>query len=336
MTIGRAASMLFLAALATVPAQALETDQFYAWTRPLEDATDAINLKVNAEIDAAIAEVNARRGGRDCACRVVLHAIRNRFDYVIISRPELWASQTSAIARIPVNGDEEPRYRHEYLYGATSRIDPLLWMPPAPTIEAAGVRFGTDKLGHLLSDGAWTELAYRLALRQGASEDHAMATAIRYSIETESTIWGRGSSGIFSRGDLEANYQGLLFYRGLCDGDDPQLAHGSGGWRLKRPFDLHGYVTPEWDESWQANIYTARRWAKVKPVMARHCPELLDPVVRQRREAYAARDRETATESAVAKLVGAGKLEDPSRFSIEAVCGAGPQQELTPPRFFVP
>ena len=336
MTIGRASTTLLLAILATVPAHALETDQFYAWTRPIDDATDAINLKVNAEIDAAIAAVNARRGGGDCACRVVLHAIRDRFDYVIISRPELWASQTSAIARIPVNSDEEPRYRQEYLYSATSRGDPLLWMPPAPTIEAAGVRFGTDKVGHLLSDGAWTELAYRLALRKGASEDRAMATAVGYSIETESTIWGRGSSGIFSRADLEANYQGLLFYRGLCDGGDPQLVHGPSGWRLKRPFNLRGYVTPEWDESWQANIYTARRWAKVKPVMARHCAELLDPAVRQRREAYAARDRATATESAVAKLVGARKLKDPAQFSIEAVCGTGPQQELTPPRLSVP
>jgi hypothetical protein len=335
-TIGRAATTLFLAALATGPVRALETDQFYAWTRPLEDATDAINTKVNAEIDAAIANVNARRGGKDCACRVVLHAIRDRFDYVIISRPEIWASQTSAIARIPVNGDEEPRYRREYIYGTTSRIDPLLWMPPSPTIEAAGVRFGTDKLGHLLSDGAWTELSYRLALREGASEDRAMATAIRYSIETESTIWGRGSSGIFSRADLEANYQGLLFYRGLCDGGDPQLVHGSGGWRLKRPFDLSAYVTPEWDESWQANIYTRRRWDNVKPVMAKHCPELLNSAVQRRREAYAARDRETPTEAAVAKLVAAGKLEDPWQFSIEAVCDAGPQPELTPPRASAP
>jgi len=152
-----------------------------------------------------------------------------------------------------------------------------------------------------------------------------MRRAVRFSIATERTIWGGSTSGILSLGDLEANYQGLLFYRGLCGGADPELTLSPAGWRLKRPFDLRDYVTPEWDESWQPNIFTPSRWAKVKPVMARYCGLLLDPEIQRQRAAYAARDRETPTEAMIRELVASGELPDPLQFTIEAACGLPPR-----------
>ena len=318
-----------LAAALAVPAHALETDQFYAWTRPLKDATEPFNRKINAEIASVLGRVNARRHPESCRCESVASAIRRHFDYVIIARPELWAMKTSLLDRVPANADEEPRFRRDYLFGATSPLDRVRWMPPSPTVEASGIRFGTDKLGHLLSDGALVEHVYRRALKHGASKDEALRRALRYSIGTEHTIWGQSSSGIFSLGDLEANYQGMMFYRGLCDEADPALTLTERGWRLSRPFDLAVYVTPEWDESWQPNIYGAWRWKKTKPVMLRHCAELSDPEVRRRRADYAARDRETPTEKALFGLVAAGALDDPVQYTIDAVCG-DPVRTLTP------
>jgi hypothetical protein len=308
-------------ALGSAPVQALETDQFYAWTRPLEDATDAINHRINAEIAETLARVNAERGATSCPCGKVKRAIREHFDYAIIARPELWVTKTSQVDRVPATPDEEPVFRRAFLYGGTSPLDPVLWMPPSPTIEIAGVRVGTDKLGHFFSDGAWLEASYRRALKKGAADEDALRAALRYGLATESTIWGTGTSGILSLADLEANYQGLLFYRGLCNGSDPALALTAEGWRLTRPFNLRDYVSPEWDESWQPNIYTPSRWAKVKPVMERYCALLRDPEIQRARAAYAARDRETPTEDMIRELVAAGKLADPRRFTIEAACG---------------
>jgi len=319
--IGGLASGLVAIALVAVQARALETDQFYAWTRPIQDATDAINERINNDIAAALARVNSQRDPASCPCRAAQEAIRDQFNYLIIAPPELWATKTSSVGRIPATPDEEPRFRRSYLYGETSALDRILWMPPSPTIEIAGVRTGADKLGHFFSDGAWIEGSYRHALKKGATDDEAMRQAVRFSIATERTIWGRSTSGILSLGDLEANYQGLLFYRGLCAGPDPGLTRTPAGWRLTRPFDFRDYVTPEWDESWQPNIYTPSRWAKVRPVMARYCKLLQDPEILRQRAAYAARDRETPTEAMVRELVAAGKLADPRQFTIDAACG---------------
>ena len=327
MRIGGYAAGLATIAFLTGPAEALETDQFYAWTRPLNDAAEAINQRINADIDEALARVNARHDAASCPCRTAEHAIRDHFDYAIIARPELWATKTSFLERIPATSEEEPEFRRRYLYGATSPLDPVLWMPPSPTIEIAGVRAGVDKLGHFFSDGAWAEGAYRRALSKGSSEDGAIRQAVQYDIATERTIWGRGTSGIMSLADLEANYQGLLFYRGLCGGPHPALTRTPAGWRLERPFDIREYVSPEWDESWEPNIYTRSRWAKVKPVMLRYCALLRNPEIQRQRAAYAARDRETYTETMIHGLVASGKLADPSQFTIEAVCGALPSEE---------
>jgi hypothetical protein len=102
-------------------------------------------------------------------------------------------------------------------------------MPPSPTIEIAGVRVGTDKLSHFFLGGPWLEITYRAALKRGASRDEATRRAIALGILTERTVLGASSSGIVSLGDLEANYQGFLFFRPLrrlirADADARRLA----------------------------------------------------------------------------------------------------------------
>jgi len=316
------ATGLVAVALLTERTHALETDQFYAWKRPLADATDAINEKINAEIEAALARVSARHGSPPCPCRTAYVAIREQFDYPIFGPTELWARKTSLVERVPSSPGEYDRFRRSYLYRQTSPLDTVRWMPPSPTIEIAGVRVGTDKISHFLMNGPWLDSAYRAARKRGVSEDEATRHAMALGIFTERTVLGVSSSGILSLGDLEANYRGFLFFRGLCDGPDAGLTRTADGWRLTRPFDLRDYVTPEWDESWQPNIYAPSRWTKVKPVMEGYCALLQDPEIQSARAAYAARDRETPTEVVIRELVAAGTLADPRGFTIEAVCRA--------------
>jgi hypothetical protein len=204
-------------------------------------------------------------------------------------------------------------------------------MPPSPTIEVNGVRIGTDKLSHFFSEGAWLFTSYSRYVRNGMSEEEAVKRAMNRGLVSEKTILGASSSGVLSLADIEVNQQGLSFWKGLCGGPDPDLEKGPSGWRLKRPFDLAPYVTPEWDESWQPSIYTASRWRKVKPVMERYCPLLRDPEVLARRVAYAARSGYTPSERRLHELVLAGKLEDPTPYTIEAVCGLPRRDVLAPP-----
>jgi len=146
----------------------------------------------------------------------------------------------------------------------------------------------------------------------------------------ESLILGGMVSGVQSIADVEAGFGGLHFYRDLCDADDPILKLDEEGWILSRPVDLRDYVTPRWDESFQAPVYSESRWRKVRPVLERYCERLDDPAVLAMRRRYRERDRQTVVGEMVAERVAEGKLADPIQFSIEAVCPV-PDPSLSPP-----
>ncbi len=156
-------------------------------------------------------------------CATVQKAIRRRFNYLLFLKPELWATNTSMLDRVPATPDEELSFRHAYLFGATSPLDPIRFMPPSPTIEVNGVRIGTDKLSHFFSEGAWLFISYRYYVRNGLKDDEAVQRAMNLGLVSEKTILGSSSSGVLSLADIEANQKGLDFWKGLC-----QLSSHSG------------------------------------------------------------------------------------------------------------
>lgn len=302
------------------PAAALETDQFYAWLRPMRDGTDVTNAWMRVKLEGAVNDANARDSGRKDSCDDVARRVRRSLYFFIFQEIELWATQTPLLDRVPDGMEETLAYRHRYLFATTNPFDLASWMPPSPTIEIDGVRFGTDKLSHFASVGWLYHRRFRKALDRGASAEEATREAIRFGLLSEKTIFGASSTGALSLADLEANYQGMLFYDGLCHGERPMLARGPEGWSVTRPFDLREFVTPEWDESWNPPIYRSGRWDRVREALKRHCPDLDDPRVLALHAGYRARDRVTPTEEVVRDLVGRGKLPDPAQFGIEAVC----------------
>jgi hypothetical protein len=154
------------------------------------------------------------------------------------------------------------------------------------------------------------------------SHDEAVGFSVRRGIAIETTVLGGVISGVISPADLEANYQGLSWYIDLCEGEPPLLERTEAGWRVREPFDMRPYVSPEWDESYLPNVVMKGRWVHVRPEIERHCGELDDPVVQARRQAYAARDTETYTERVLDEMVGNGALADPRDYGIERVCAA--------------
>lgn len=302
-------------------ALALETDQFYAWGRALPDSTAALNARVNADLEEVLAEL--RQSGKAPACAEVRQRIAAKFRFLIFGPVEVWASHSSLVARIPSTPQEELAYRKGSVYRRMSALDPAGWLPITPTISLNGVRVGTDKLTHFFNEGHYYFHWYEGARREDVAHDaEAVDRAIRRGIFTERTLLGKAASGVFSTADLEANYEGMEFFIGLCEGEAPQLERDATGWRLRRPFDWRDYVTPEWDESWQPSIYSRHRWREVAPELRRYCAQLDDPAVVAERAAYRERDRPTITEERMLALVHEGKLPDPAEFAIERACGA--------------
>ena len=308
---------------------ALETDQYYAWGLPLADSTDAVNARFNLELERAIATFSADRPPE--SCRKVAVAYRKRMRFLLLHEIQVWAWNSEWVDRIPNGGEEQREYRRTNLYSNHPLIDTGTWMPFTPTLEVAGVRMGTDKLAHLVSSG-WTYYkGYHRGLEKGETPEEAKRRAVNRGIVEESLILGRLASGVTAIPDLEANYAGMHFYLDLCDVEDPILKLGEDGWFISRPVDLRDYVTPRWDESYQPPIYTEGRWRKVKPVLETYCDRLADPQVVAMRRSYRERDKESLVGELVAERVAEGKLQDPSQFSIEAVCAEpDPSREPAP------
>ena len=300
-------------------APGLETDQFFAWGRHLEDMTGVLNARINLELERLVAELN--REGRARACQKVRLRFFKRHRMLFFDRFETWSVNSPLVSRSPSGAEEVREFKEKYLYGGTSPLfDTGRWMPASPTVEVAGVRFGTDKLTHLLGTAWYYHRWYRRARARGATSDAAEDRAVRLGLRHETTILGKAVSGVLSLADLEANHRGMWFYEHLCAGEDPHIAYEARTWRLRRPFDLRDYVTPEWDESYHPNIVMRRKWPKVRQRMLGYCSMLEHPRVMAMRRAYAERDKVTETEKLIDEMVAEGKLPDPSEFGIESVC----------------
>jgi len=297
---------------------ALETDQYYAWGLPLTDSTDAVNAKFNLELERAIASFPDHRPPE--SCRKIAVAYRKRMRFLLLHEIQVWAWNSKWVDRIPNGGDQQREYRRTNLYSNHPWIDTGTWMPYTSTIQVASVRFGTDKLAHLVSSG-WTYYSeYGRGLEKGETSEEAERRAVRRGILEERLILGKMASGVQSIADLEASHAGIHFYRDLCDIEDPILTLEGDGWVISRPVDLRDYVTPRWDESYQPPVYGKRRWRKVRPVLETYCDRLDDPQVVAMRRQYREQDTGSLVGELVAELVTEGKLDDPDQFGLEAVC----------------
>jgi len=306
--------------LGVAPATGLETDPYEAWGHDLRDGTEALNAKINYELQKVLDRVNGRRGIRRLTCDSVADHVTAHFRMLIFHPVEIWASKSPLIDRYPPTEEAELTSRKANILGNSGPWDIGTWLPYGPTIEVHGVRIGTDKMAHFFSGGSSYYALYRRARRQGMSAEEAERTVIDRGIFSEQTYLGYGTSGVLSPADLEANYRGMTFYLGLCDGDAPQLERVGDSYELARPFDARDYVTVDWDESYNNSGFIKRRWKKVKPRLLELCAMLDHSWVLAQRRRYRERDRETPTEARMAQLIAAGKLEDVTVYSLESTC----------------
>lgn len=299
-------------------AGALETDQYWAWGRELADSTEAVNARFNIELERAIASFPDDHAPE--SCRQIAVAYRKRMRFLLLHEIQIWAWNSQWVDRIPNGGDEQREYRRTNLYSNHPPIDTGTWMPFTPTIKVAGVRFGTDKLAHLVSSG-WTYYGeYQEGIEKGQTPEEAERRAVQRGLIEESLILGKLASGVLAIPDIESSYAGMHFYIDLCDAEDPIVTRQEIGWTVSRPVDLRHYVTPRWDESFQPPVYTKGRWRKVRPVLEGYCDRLDDPQVVEMRRRYREIDRPSMVGELVAERVAEGKLDDPADYGIEAVC----------------
>jgi hypothetical protein len=301
---------------ASVPAHALETDQFYAWGKPIEDSGHYLNAWVQLTIQSAL---DARSAKAPQDCEAAVRDVQKDLQRSIYQPIELWILSSGLVDRIPRGVEADRDYRRNYLLSRTYPFDHARALQPSPTLQVNGIRFGSDKLAHFFSEG-WWYYGYWKKNRNDETAEQMQRGMFNFGAGLERWIQGFKMTGVFSPADLEANYQGFIFYRQLCHGEKPLLYRKDGRWRFSDSFDIGDYVHPKWDESWNPNVYSERRWKGIRSTMSRYCPALESDWVLRQRAHYARLDTATLTSDQVGELVSNGELPDPASFDITAIC----------------
>lgn len=254
-------TILFLILAAAFSAHALETDNYLTWDRSLPDSTGDLNQLIQDQIEDVISKTSQKQ---DLSCKEITFRIANRFKTTPGKKLfENYIQENFSDKMYPTN----PYYLQESIFRNTSRIY-LSKSGLSPNLHANGIYFGLDKLSHFGSTGRRYLKHYLKKLKKGYSAEEAEKSAIRLGLSNELRILGLWPSGVFSYGDVEANYQGFRFYKKLClDEKDTYLEKADSSWKLSKIPDIRDYVSPYWDETFNHSFLGKGMWAVTSKII---------------------------------------------------------------------
>lgn len=311
------ALLLFVAA--AFSAHALETDNYLTWDKNLPDSTADVNKLIQDQIEDVLSKTSPKQ---DISCKQITFRIANRFKTTPGKKLfENYIQDNLSEKMYPSN----PYYLQESIFRNTSRFY-LSRSGLSPNLHANGIYFGVDKLSHFGSTGRRYLKHYLKKLKKGYSPEEAEKSAIRLGLSNELRILGLWPSGVFSYGDVEANYQGFLFYKKLClDEKDTYLEKAGGSWKLAKIPDIRDYVSPYWDETFNHSFLGHGMWnVTSKIIKAEYCSLRSSEIVVNRFKLYSERIHTSNSLTYVKELQSLGhKLApDPSETqSIQKLCG---------------
>lgn len=261
---------------------ALETDNYLSWSIELDDSGNEINERIKEEILSVLEISNA--SDDEISCEDITFKIAERFKTKAKRKLfETWSNEHLVHKMYPDN----PYYFFQSIYQNSSRFY-LRYSGISPNIQTKGIYFGVDKLSHFGSTGRRYLKHYLSRIREGLSNEAALKSAIRYGLSNEASVLGLWPSGVFSYGDMEANYQGFKFYKRFClDEENSYLKNINGKWVLNSAPEIRDYVNPFWDETFNLSYRTAGIWSRTSLLIKdQYCPLKNSNLVLKRRALY--------------------------------------------------
>jgi hypothetical protein len=318
-------SYLLLLTLFSCICWSREVDNYMAWGIDLEDMGPVVDQYIRENLSQGLAVVNSGKFSHVAtgkppreresvvrekyfSCSLTAHnMMRAAFFSPTYQKIESYLDNAPGVDRYPRRPtSKNSEYRRtnqqlpehgymtdmEYLRESTIGSSPF-YVPLSRVVNVYGVYTGADKFGHFTSFGPRYLMKFRNMVLNGASFDDAFEGVLAFGYRSERNIVGMTFTGVFSRGDLEANYQGLEFIVSLCkESSDVRLHFNGVHWELLNleSFTIEPYVNPDWDESHNNSIYSQSKWRKyVKPGFerGRYCEKLESPWVVAQRSRYA-------------------------------------------------
>jgi hypothetical protein len=299
----------------------------------LEDAGPALNAFLNAEAETYLAKVNARTVSPE-APELVRGYFLHLFEGLHSSRLRTWLGFSDEVQRFPDRSISNWQYQQQSIF----RDPAFPWiLPMSRTIRIGEVYLGIDKVSHFFGFGRRYYQRYLRLRAAGVPEQEAHERVIRAGIAQESSLVGGFVDGIFSVGDLEANYQGMRFAIALVNPDAPVFVQEGRVWRLARAIDIVPYITPYMDESWNVPYFTRLRKRQVPEIIRNeYCPLRHGEIVKARFARYAQYPKSLSQQLVEARF--AAKEENPwLEQQVAAICAEGTRhgeqvamQQVTP------
>lgn len=242
-----------------------ETDQFLAWGVELQDSTDIINGYMNRQIQKVLDERNTAIEPT-CDCPSIVEGIYDEvFKGRLTAHLADFLEGAEDVDVYPPRTVSRAKYQQMSIYRGVTFPYAL---PMSRTLRMGDIYFGEDKFGHFFAFGRRYYNRYLWYVKNGFDEDTAVEKVVRWGVMSENTLVGKGVDGIFSHADLEANYQGLLLARDLCEGERAYLKQVTPGqWVLSENVDLMKYINPYFDEAYNPSHFWGRRRSLVLPLL---------------------------------------------------------------------
>ncbi|MCW5960659.1 MAG: hypothetical protein KIS76_10900 [Pyrinomonadaceae bacterium] len=274
-----------LIAVFLAPAPAFETDQYNRPEKPLADIGDEVAEYVSESVRETVEKLNSEIEDREaCAAKPdVCSSVEKARERLRYLRSE------EALARgvfkilgggIPPSTRsgtwmQKHKFKAQPARFKTSfsdsiyKIIPTSYLTISETVKIYGTELGTDKIAHIFQQGYEYYKIRERALEKGKSEEQATGKAVKYGKRTEATYYGYFVSGVYSNGDLAANYAGMKFYQNLLHrleiGDktyQPIVKQVGGVWKINdrgAPI-LEPFITDHLNEALNPSVYFKLFW----------------------------------------------------------------------------
>lgn len=229
---------------------ATEVDSFTDREIQLVDSSARINQITNDLFKEAVKAANEYESG--CEESVLYSEINNKMGGF------LWAEIEKRILEDTII---EKRYfeRENSIYGDLGffQFFPHYLVEMGSIINIKGHFVGVDKIGHFIGIGyRYFQIAYLEGL--------GLEEALKYGESYERGFFGLFTTGVYSYGDLAANYLGMKFWLEVL-GDDysvPFITCNENKWALNRTFYWENYIDSSMDEAINCNEYRDEQFEK--------------------------------------------------------------------------
>ncbi len=261
-------------------AKSAEVDHFLGTPYVLNDSTDEVNQAFSDLINSFLNKINKSKRAPKLSCHKVTLKIGRHFFNGHESKISRLMRSHPTIDKFPniIKGQQTKAEANSFfkksIYGKR-KFWPYNTVHLAPIININGIYIGSDKLGHIVGMGLAYYKRYSVWRKRGYGHSFSLQKALKFGIFSEFTILGKMASQVFSHADLEANYQGLLFYQSLCHKSSPHLSLDENGqWYIKKEIKIERFITPYMNEMFNPSTFNrANRKKVLMSLKELHCDQ---------------------------------------------------------------